>query len=420
MRRMLCLVALLLFATSAEAARLFTSGGETQNTIQTEWNAVGGAAITFDTSTVHSGVAAMRFATASTSSATRTITTYSCATPRTFWVRVYFRVSVLPSATTDLVRVRAGGAVNVMGMALTPTGDVQVQNYTVTNTIATAATALVVDAWYRLEIRYLAADTGGQIEGRLFTAPEGMTPSVIWGIGSFAGGNGTNEDTCGTNVVQFLFGTINTATATILMDDYAINDDQGTFQNSWIGPGKIALVKPASNHTVAWTATGCATQSDCVDDVPGTPDDATTETVTATAGITDRFTMTALPAEIPANADMILVDVSARTGGTSTTGTNTMHLTAWNEAGTPFPTGAVHAGCDRVGYAVMTPDDHLVRDVGFDTKAMVNAFTYGYTSDSIDAAGSCRVTALWVNVEWIDAAAAAAAGRNLLLLGVGQ
>jgi hypothetical protein len=193
------------------------------------------------------------------------------------------------------------------------------------------------------------------------------------------------------------------------MDDFAINDATGTFQTGYPGPGKIAMTKPASDNTVTWTKTGAncsgTTNTDCVDDLPGAPDDASGYNNTSTVQ-TDRLNSTALPAEVPSDADIILVDVYARLGGSSTTGTNTARVALWDESATKT-VGPTYAGCDTTTWVVMTTADHLVLDAGTRTKANMDSFDLGYEPVSLNQ--TCRATALWANVEWQPAPPAAQA-----------
>jgi hypothetical protein len=170
---------------------------------------------------------------------------------------------------------------------------------------------------------------------------------------------------------------------------------------------------------VAWTKNGvnCSgtTNSDCVDDVPGTPDDLSGYNE-ATAAATDRLNTTGLGAEVPSDADIISVTVLARFGGDSTAGTRQCRVSIWDETGTKTQ-GPVTSLCDINGWNVMGTNDRLVFDAGTRTKADINDpdFDIGYEW----IAATNRVTALWANVEWIEAPAAPSCGTRMSLTGVG-
>ncbi|MCI0624847.1 MAG: hypothetical protein L0387_24945, partial [Acidobacteria bacterium] len=264
-----------------------------------------------------------------------------------------------------------------------------------TPTTVCGSTDITTNTWYRVEVRHLLSDTVGELQLRLY---DGDSTSTIDDVSL------TGEDTLPTNIQQFFLGNLLSSTYDVNFDDVAINNDSGTFQNSWPGPGKIALVAPASDDTVQWTrqGAGCtATNTDCVDDVPGTPDDATGYNDNGTSGNTDRLNKDALPAEVPSDADIILVDVYARFGGSGTAGVRQCSVELWDEGGnqTSGPTTGL---CDTTGWNLMGTDDHLVFDAGARTKANLDDadFDIGYANRSNH---SNRVSAVWANVEWIEA-----------------
>jgi len=89
----------------------------------------------------------------------------------------------------------------------------------------------------------------------------------------------------------------------IYLDDIAINDTTGSYQNSWIGQGGVYLLKPdGDGATTDWTPSAGSVHYEMVDEVP---DDASTTYITAgTAGHIDLFDLGALPATV-ATIDMV-------------------------------------------------------------------------------------------------------------------
>jgi hypothetical protein len=191
----------------------------------------------------------------------------------------------------------------------------------------------------------------------------------------------------------------------IYFDDIAINDEAGSFQNSFPGPGKTFLLEPSGDNTLTWDRVPTDTTNwDRVDDVPGTPDDSTTYIHTA-VNETDKLDMTNLGAEVPSDADIILVDVYGRQGSNGTAGTRVIDFELWDEADSQNTLLDVSA--DLNGWRICDTDEHLVFDAGSRSKANIDSFRVGY-SRSIGGSNEIRITAQWVNVEWIEAAAAPA------------
>ncbi|HXE91296.1 MAG TPA: hypothetical protein VNK82_10075 [Terriglobales bacterium] len=389
---------ILIVACPAFADRLFTSGFETNDFTTTEWTGTSTTAPTFQTTTVHSGTYAIQ---AAPSSSVRWVRRQRSAavTSGTFFMRVYFRCSTFPNTVTELMSTRRTGAGAIsMSVRFVNTSNVIRLRNNVTATEQTGSQALSTNTWYRLEARHLLADTGGEMEVRIYEDGN-TTPLETLSI--------TNEDTLATDVQDWVFGLVDTTTATCFFDDVAVNDANGTFQNSWTGPGKLFLIEPTSDDTVAWTKTGAncsaTTNTDCVDDMPGTPDDLSGYNTIGTSGTADRFNIT-LGSEIPSDADMILMDLVARFGASGSTGTRLCRVDIWDDGGTQSSGPDTGVGCDGTAdtWAMMTTASHLVVDLGTKSKATVASYDIGYTNRS---AHSNRVTGLWGYVEWIEAAA---------------
>jgi hypothetical protein len=144
-----------------------------------------------------------------------------------------------------------------------------------------------------------------------------------------------------------------------------------------------------------------------VDDEPGTPDDASGYNTSSTANNEDRLNVTALPSEVPSDADIILVDVYDRWDGNGTTGTRQGRALLWDESGSQT-NGLTHTRCDIAAgnWTIANTAQHIVFDAGTRTKANIESFDVGY--EPLNNA-ECRVTAIWANVEWKVAPPAAQA-----------
>jgi hypothetical protein len=403
MRALLALALLLLTAWPAHADRLFTTGFEENNAgSATMWNSF---ACTQNTTAPHSGTYR---ASCSGQAVTKALSTNK--TSGALYTRFYFNSSVATPAADRIVMVWEGnGGTDNVRVTLLTTGKLRLTNVT-TGATADTAGSISVDTWYRLEVRALISNTVGELELRWYLADATTEIETALTIGA------ANIDTIGAdgNYSQLLLQEPAGAN-TFRFDDIAINDNGGTFQNSWPGPGKIYLLKPDGDVSVTWTPT-CGANNANVDDVPGTPDDATTEVTTGTANNVDRLTLTALGAEVTSDATIKLANVYGRVDGDGTAGTRQMRFKIWDEGGT-LTNGPTNNLCNSTSYARAGTSDHLVLDTSGKTKTNLDSFDVGY--ENLNTA-NCFVTAVWVNVEWLETVAATNPPNGLGLMGAGK
>ena len=390
-------------------ARIFTCGFEENDLTATMWTAIVGTTPPISIAVVHSGTYALAPITTGASGVYRQSSAAVTTDPSTFYTRAYVRKTGNPSVARYIQKIGNNSSFNVIRLELTTGGVLRINN----NTTATfvSGPTLSNDTWYRIELRYLMSNTAGQVEVRVFEVSGTTETEVVgspFGIGNFTGGNGTDEDTQHLNGVQrFLFGDENGGLSSAwYLDDIAINDTSGSFQASWPGAGKIALAEPGGETAMGWEdETAGASVYTNVNDLPGTPDDANYNKEDDTDAQIDQMTLATLPAEILSDADMILLDLYARVGSTQTNAT-TGRLKIWDEASvlTNGPNVAFAINGWRL-LSVGPTNEHQVFDLGTRTKANVQDFDIGYENITNVATRARRVSALWANVEWIEAAA---------------
>lgn len=428
MRRWLVLGLVLFLTTPALAGRAFESGfeelspGQEAGLLGTVWSAVNGA-VEISTAQKHSGSNSLRVnASAAVINVSRTL-----GTPQTDgeqWARLYIRIVTFPGSNTVIWRWLNSGSSTVAQVYVTNSGTLIMQNGAAGAT-DTCTVAMSTGVWYRLEQRYFIHDTDGQLELRRYIA-DSTTADDICGIGTFTGGSGANDDTFTVNVNSQRFGTISSNTMEVYFDDFGwnqctvANQPCTDFQEGWLGPGKIATLKPLGETSATWTPTSGTDNALMLDEMPAAvPDDATTEVTDTTAGNIDQLTMTDLGAEVTSDAVIRLLSVYGRTDGTSTAGAGTMRWKLWDH--TPaVQNGPTANMCDRTAYGIIATDAHFTYDATTPTitKANVTSFNVGYENISGD---DCAITAVWINTEWIEASAPpAVGGSSLLLMGVGQ
>ena len=409
-------------------ARLLTTGFEETNDIanieETMWTAlVGTAAPAISTTVVHSGTNSLAPSTAGSSAIHRQLSAGITTDPSTFYVRVYFRKTGDPAVTRWMLKIGNTGTFNVIRLEVTTAGVLRINNAITATTVA--GPTLSSDVWYRIEVRYLMSNTVGQVEVRVWNVADETTQVTgsPFGIGDFTGGNGTDEDTQHASGVQrFLFVDDGAAWSVAwYLDDIVIKDATGGAPfNTWPGAGKIALAVPGGETAMAWEdETAGASVYTNIDEIPAIPDDADYNKEDDTLNVVDQMTLATLPAEIPADADMIALDLYARVGSTQTDAT-TARFKIWDEAAslTNGPNISCAVNGWRIG-SVGPTNEHQVFDLGTRTKANVQDFTIGYENLTDLATRARRVSALWANVEWIEGAGGGTAPPQRTLLGVG-
>lgn len=374
-------------------ARLFTCGFEEDELTSngTMWTGVS-ANTTTDETTPHSGSHCLNTP-ATATGVRRDLAT--ALTSGTVYTRFYWRLVTAPSADQQILRVTSSGVTLSWDVTYLQASGTLRLNSTPTAVSADTTTAVSADTWYRIEVEHVISDTVGSVKMRLYLEDSTtlLEPEVI----ALASG-----DSLGSAVQVFFFGGPTNLGQTYRYDDIAINDVTGSFQTSWPGPGKIQLLAPDGDVTNDWEdeTAGSSTYAN-INEIPGALDDANYNTESVTLNSTDRFTLTGLDTEVPSDATITLCDVYARIGSNQTSAAN-LNLKLWDEAGSA--TTGPNANANVSGWKILTTAEHLVYDATGKTKTSLASFDAGYTNVTDDATRPRRVAALWVNVEWTEAA----------------
>lgn len=170
-----------------------------------------------------------------------------------FWFRCYVRLGEESSAQGALIQVVNNSGTNKVSIELD--GNVLRLFRAGATQVGSDSPALSLNTWYRIELYYKnVAGNASEMEARI----DGV---------AFASTTSGNTDGA---VANCRFGNENgIATYDVYFDDIAINDGNGSFENSWPGEGNIVHLKPsAAGDNSAWT-----NDYQNVDEV--TPDDAT-------------------------------------------------------------------------------------------------------------------------------------------------
>ena len=381
-------------------ARLFSCGFEENNLTATMWSATVGSP-TIVTTPVHSGTYAMRaLPNAAVDHFVHRNIIPVAGEGMTHYHRFYVRWAAFPTTAAFRIFFQTGntGGGTAMSLQVEDSGPnfrlrMRAQ---IPATSADSAINLALNTWYRMEVTHVISDTTGSLELKWFTGDSIIEEETL----TLNGGIDTLPSTIG----QFRYGHNDDANVDLFIDDIAVNDDAGPAPfNALPGPGNNALQKTVSDNSVTWERSVGSVNSDNVDDLPGAPDDASGYNQEAvTLNSVDRLNAGTLSAEVPADAQIISVDVYGRVGSDQALAAN-MRLKLWDEGGslTDGPTVAT----DLNGWRIIDTDEHLVFDSSGKTKANVESFDYGYENITDDATRERRITALWANVEWLEGAA---------------
>lgn len=224
-------------------ARLWTFGAEMQTTtVGIDFTAVTANAPATETITKRSGNAAFRIFNAAASEGFRNA---SIGAQGEYFFRFYLYVVALPTAGTKLVGgYMTTGTTRKISIRLTTAGVIQLFNSEDGAQIGSDGPTLSLNTWYRIEVRMnsttLASTTAeAKVDGTTFAS-------------------GTID--LAANPTSVYCGHDGDPAFDFIVDDLAINDTSGSFQNSWPGEGEVIMLVPeGAGDNTAWTRGGTDT-----------------------------------------------------------------------------------------------------------------------------------------------------------------
>jgi hypothetical protein len=226
-------------------ARLWTSGFENNAVLSADTNkewTVGSSGQTTVTSPVNSGTYSMKLD--GTQGAQQLRKTFiSSNTDGPVYCRYYLRVDTLPNVNNFISTITPLAVGNDLGAILLKT-DGTLELWDEDGIIGSASSALTLGTQYRIEIKVDRTAAAGshiveaKIDGTVFATSSTRNLSNgaarVW----FGAALGLEALTSG---VWY-------------MDDIAVNDSTGSFQNTYPGPGKVIHLKPSSaGDSTEWT-----------------------------------------------------------------------------------------------------------------------------------------------------------------------
>ena len=270
--------------------RLFTAGAESKDVSNTDgqlrlegtMRIVTTGTIAADTSIVRSGVASFKCDSGASQGAAGIRYAFTGTLGRAYFARGYVYLPAAPPTNvsrTSIIAIQNGSSVGyVVGIASSG-GVVYWAMSSSTGGTTVSTIPVITDRWFRLELK-VSMGSGASDD-----VVEAMVDGVS--IGSFSNGNQST-----TAPAEVVFATPSYASNVVAyLDDLAVNDDQGSDQNTWPGEGRVALLLPTSDNSAgSWKAgsAGSASSNGALyDGINNTPPVGTASALAVTAGISN-------------------------------------------------------------------------------------------------------------------------------------
>jgi len=245
-------------------ARLLTSGFEIgekssagANIVDVDYSTSTGADYQIQTSVFRSGASAVERTAAATSNFVTNWTTGSGVADRTYYARVYYLINGTATATGIVMAFIDSAATTLCRISINSSNQLILMD-AAGATVGSVSSALSADTWYKVELAMKQGTSASTdyLEGRL----NGV---------SFASSSTNNSVTV--NPIGLRYGSSTAIGRLSYYDDLAVNDDQGSDQNSWPGDGKVVLLKPIADQSVGRWAGGAGALSNLFAAVDNTP-----------------------------------------------------------------------------------------------------------------------------------------------------
>ncbi|QQG49946.1 MAG: hypothetical protein HZB70_04075 [Candidatus Berkelbacteria bacterium] len=294
--------------------RLFSSGFELNSTVaDEEWTATTSSPA-INSSTFRSGAYALETENAGGAEWIR----YNFATSNTtgdYFVRAYLRIAT-GFDSSDVTVLSILNTTNSRKAYIKLTASETLTLHDEDGAIGSASSTLSTGVWYRVELKLVcgtACDDGNdEVDGRLdgVSFASSTTRDITAGGAARLG--------LGLHASDDAESTTNTV-GDLIWDDVALNKNQGSYQNTWPGAGKIIHLRPnaTGDNSETWASAGSETTTcddaadanwQCLDEI--TPDEATSYVEETTTGDYEDFNLDASP--IGASDTVNVVHVGAR------------------------------------------------------------------------------------------------------------
>jgi hypothetical protein len=384
--------------------RLWACGFELQTTtVGVEWVTTTNGTPAIETTTKRSGAAAGRF---NNSGAAENIIHIFRSAQGKCWMRAYIYVAADPTSDNRFILTVMNSANPKVGIRIRSGANVRklsLWNEEDNVQVGSDSSALSASTWYRLEL-YIDDTTlaSTAIEARLYAASD--EAALLWNP------SGTIDITANPNRLRVGNGNTD-ATLDLIVDDIAVNDDTGSYQNSWCGEGELIILRPDGNSgSPQWSRGGADSGANWsqVDEV--TPNDATDYVESNTLDQVDEYTLEATPASMDSNDTISWVGPSVRFAISNTTSSDPDFVFGLKVGSSFDETGNV-SGAGATAYEshqTATPRNYLA--LGNNSNYEVPGTSSAYTKADLDSlifrlretatdTHFARVTAAWVYVD---------------------
>lgn len=345
-----------------------------------------------------------------------------------FWMRVYFKWINLPSNSNTVFNVGAATiASNVQQVKLIPSGALEF--YTNGQFAARSNFSLSSNTWYRLEFYFDRTPAAGSEQEEFRIYDDATTPTLLYSVlytnltipagiqGCGMGGNLNGEGV--SNPMKICF------------DDFAVNNSAGSFQNGWVGNGKIIHLQPDGNDgATTWEIGGTTPAASNVLGINEIfPNDAFNFNMSSNnANSVEDFTLIDTPAELGSSDIINTVGVAPRYAGVLAADANkSLNLRIKASAGGTTETASAGAPpnaswrtYNRAGrnYTIMTYDLPGASTTPW-TKSTLDTAVAGYSLNPTGSnTGSNLVSTLWMSIDFTPAVAPSSDGEPEGLLNI--
>lgn len=339
---------------------------------------------------------------------------------RNLWGRIYLYIVTLPAAATHtIMQLDNGGSVRA-AIRLTSGGVLRLYDDGGAQ-VGSDSSSLSLNTWYRVELAMDQKTSVGNITA------DAKLDGTSFASGTYA--SSQNSDT-------FQFGGLENTTFEYNFDDIALNDDSGSFQNSFPGAGSIIHLVPDSNgDNSGWLGSDLDSTDNylLVDEAP--PDDSTTDVTAGVNNTIDDYNIQDTPAAIASGDTINVVQVGVRFNNSVSAGTDpTFVLRIKASSGgtteesanitapdTTWVTNSATAANGQPGAYKLTLYDLPGASTTAWTKADLDTAQIGIRLSNTPT-GLAQITTIWLLVEYNPAAPAGGevtgkAGMGLLRVG---
>ena len=293
MRRLYIVIILLLFFTRpAEASRLWSSGFELNSLaagVEINNTITNGSIVT---SPVNSGTYSWRNNPSGT--IVKFTQSFDTSANKTIFLRLYLRIATQPAinslllVSADDISINANFRIRFSGSGIRIMDSV--------NTQQGSDVSLNTGQWYRIEVKCFSNSTTGTLD------------LLVDGVSMVST---TSNNTGGFSFQQIQFGSGATLTHDYCVDDIAINDANGSFQNSYPGAGNIIHLHPGGvGDSTQWVRGGTDSGANWSQVNEVTPNDATNFVNDVILNESDFYSV--VTSGIPAGSTINVVSVGVR------------------------------------------------------------------------------------------------------------